>query len=131
VLVVEDDELTQRLLTSVLSNAGYTTVKALNGTAALAAIRDQSRTFDLVLLDMQLPDMSGLVIAKGLRQARGEQLPILALTGNAECEDLSAALAAGCNAYLTKPMVVRDLLAVARDLTAPVGTAMGSGNVRD
>lgn len=106
VLVVEDDPLNQTIVCRLLSHGGYQTTAASDGRQALALMATQ--TFDLVLMDWQMPDMDGLEVTRLLRQgqsgALGKSIPIVALTANAFAEDRAACLAAGMNDFLTKPI---------------------------
>lgn len=116
VLVVEDDPTNQMIVTTMLRNAGYAVRSADGGHDALALLREAP--FDLVLMDWQMPDIDGLEVTRRIRAGdAGEaarQVPIAALTANAFAEDRAACLAVGMNDFLTKPIVVGDLLRVAR-----------------
>jgi signal transduction histidine kinase/ActR/RegA family two-component response regulator len=114
ILVVEDDPTNQLIVGSMLVNAGYSVRTANDGGHALALLREH--TFDLVLMDWQMPDMDGLAVTRLIRAgavgAYGEHVPIVALTANAFAEDRTACLAAGMNDFLTKPVLASQLLAV-------------------
>jgi CheY-like chemotaxis protein len=108
ILVVDDNELNRRLLEFILTSGGYTVRSASNATDALAAI--QSALPRLILMDIQLPGMSGLDLTRQLRAdpaTRG--IAIIAVTAFAMKGDQEKALAAGCDAYVTKP-IDKDLL---------------------
>ncbi len=122
ILVVEDDPTNQLIVASMLKGAGYEVLAADNGQHALALLREQS--FDLVLMDWQMPDMDGLAVTRLIRAGAvgsyGERVPIVALTANAFADDRTACLAAGMNDFLTKPILARQLLeAVARWIRHP------------
>jgi len=114
ILVVEDDPTNQLIVRSMLQGAGYEVLTADDGGHALALLREHA--FDLVLMDWQMPDMDGLAVTRLIRAgavgAYGEHVPIVALTANAFAEDRTACLAAGMNDFLTKPVLVRQLLEV-------------------
>jgi signal transduction histidine kinase/CheY-like chemotaxis protein len=114
ILVVEDDPTNQLIVGSMLRGAGYAVLTADDGGHALALLREHA--FDLVLMDWQMPDMDGLAVTRLIRAgavgAYGEHVPIVALTANAFAEDRNACLAAGMNDFLTKPVLVRQLLDV-------------------
>ncbi len=117
VLVVEDDAMNQMIVCSMLQNAGYLTSTADDGAQALDLLSRE--TFDLVLMDWQMPDMDGLEVTRRLRDGSvgefGTVVPIIALTANAFAEDRAACLAAGMNDFLTKPVLAESLIsAVAR-----------------
>jgi two-component system, sensor histidine kinase len=124
VLVVEDDEMNQAIVSGLLRHAGHRVSVANNGTQAIAALA-QANTIDVVLMDWQMPDMDGLEVTRrlraGLAGTKGQHVPIVALTANAFAEDKAACLAAGMNDFLSKPVMSADLLAaVARAVsTAP------------
>ena len=113
VLVVEDDALNQAIVSGLLRHAGYRVSTASDGRSALEALgRD---TFDVVLMDWQMPDMDGLEVTRRVRAGEaGEaarQWPIVALTANAFAEDRQACLDAGMNDFLTKPVLAAGLMA--------------------
>jgi CheY-like chemotaxis protein len=120
VLVVEDDPLNQLIVCSMLQNAGCATTTADNGKRALELL--QNTSFDLVLMDWQMPDMDGLEVTRRLRAGAagrfGKAVPIVALTANAFTEDRAACLAAGMNDFLTKPVLAAALQAVVMRWTA-------------
>jgi len=113
VLVVEDDAMNQMIVCSMLQNAGYLTSTADDGAQALDLL--SRKTFDLVLMDWQMPDMDGLEVTRRLRSGAvgdfGTVVPIIALTANAFAEDRAACLAAGMNDFLTKPVLAESLIA--------------------
>lgn len=111
ILLVEDNEAIRGAFSILLEESGYDVVQAATGAEALACATDASP--HLILLDLGLPDMSGLEVTRVLR-ARGDTLatPIIALTGRALETDAEACRAAGCTEYLTKPINTEQLLAV-------------------
>lgn len=109
ILLVEDDPLLRDAFQLLLQDAGYDVAEAGSGTEALAAIRASS--YDLVLLDMGLPDMNGLDVARALRaDPANASIVIVALTGRVGPEEKRACLDAGCNAYFGKPVSPKELL---------------------
>jgi len=122
ILLVDDGQTNRKLIGLILKRAGCTVETADNGRTALdLALTSQ---YDLVLMDMQMPIMDGYVATRLLRE-RGYQAPIVALTAHALLGDEQKCLAAGCTAYLSKPIDSQRLLAkMARVLTEhPPGTA--------
>jgi CheY-like chemotaxis protein len=101
VLVAEDNPENQRLIALYLENAGVETTVTENG--KLAVEQALAGDFDLVLMDMQMPEMDGIEATRLLRSA-GYGRPILALTANAAVESRELSHAAGCNDFLTKPI---------------------------
>lgn len=112
VLIAEDSPEIQRILEFHLSRAGLNVTAADNGLEALRIIREEQTSghgFDLLITDMQMPEMAGYSLASTLRQD-GYVGSFLALTAHAMTEDKSRCLAAGCNGYVTMPIVKGELL---------------------
>lgn len=114
VLVAEDNYINQKLTLAMLEKVGCSASLAEDGAEALAMIRDRhgtSEAFDVVLMDMQMPNLDGLQATRKIRAAGlgPEALPIIALTANAYQEDVDACRDAGMQAHLTKPLRQRDL----------------------
>jgi len=108
VMVVEDNPQNMKLLEMLLRSKSYVLLKAYDGEEALdIAIREEP---DLIVMDMQLPKMSGIEVTKRLRQMPVfRHTPIIALTAYAMRGDKERFLEAGCNAYLSKPISTREL----------------------
>jgi signal transduction histidine kinase/CheY-like chemotaxis protein len=130
ILVVEDDLMNQAVVCGLLRHAGHRMTIACNGTEALKAMA-ASIDLDLILMDLQMPDMDGLEATRRMREGQagelGKSIPIVALTANAFAENRSQCLAAGMNDFLTKPVILKDLSdAINRwaiDRTAPASDA--------
>jgi two-component system cell cycle response regulator DivK len=119
ILVVEDNELNMKLLNDVLEAHGYEVMSTGRGVVALEWAR-QYRP-DLILMDLQLPDLSGLEATRQLKadeETRG--IPVIAVTAFAMAGDERKALAHGCNAYVAKPIVLRDFLNLIAGFLGPV-----------
>ncbi len=118
ILVAEDNEVNQFLLKELLSPTGAEVVVAENGLIAVQAVR--KGTFDLVFMDMQMPEMDGIQASREIRKLAGhDSLPIVAVTANAMKEDKDLGFAAGLNDYLTKPIEPHQLLMALRRWIRP------------
>jgi two-component system, cell cycle response regulator DivK len=105
VLIVDDNEKNRKLARAVLSAAGLRTIEAANGNAGIAMATE--RLPDVMLLDLQLPDMAGTDVARELRkEARTAHLPIVAWSARPYLGDRARLLAAGFVGYLEKPIDV-------------------------
>ncbi len=115
VLLVEDHEPIREAYSLLLEDSGFSVSAAGRGDDALRLAAAHPPR--LILLDLGLPDMAGLDLVRALRAAPGTAgVPVVALTGRALDEDRDAALAAGCTAYLVKPVETRVLLRTVADL---------------
>ena len=116
VLVVEDNELNLKLLNDILEYQGYTVFTTRLGEPALELAR-QHRP-DLILLDIQLPDISGMEAARRLKaDDQTRTIPIIAVTAFAMSGDEAKILASGCDAYIAKPFSVVEFLKLVADWT--------------
>jgi two-component system sensor histidine kinase/response regulator len=116
VLLAEDNRVNQRLVVRLLEKRGHRVAVAANGLEALAALKKE--TFDLVLMDVQMPEMDGMEATAAIREeekASGEHQPIIALTAHAMKGDREKCLSAGMDAYLTKPIRPQELDEVLED----------------
>jgi two-component system cell cycle response regulator DivK len=103
ILVIEDNEQNIYLLTFILEKHGYEVLQALNGMDGIEKVKKTSP--DLILLDIQLPEMNGYEVARELRKIpESKVIPIIAITSYAMAGDREKALEAGCTGYLTKPI---------------------------
>ncbi len=119
-LVVEDERDLADVLTRVLTLEGWSTRSAADGNAAIRAAQTQPP--DLVVLDVMLPDMSGLDVLRHLRQANSA-VCVLFLTARDALEDRVAGITAGGDDYVTKPFAMEELLARLRGLVRRAGIA--------
>jgi len=114
VLLAEDNAVNQRLASRLLEKRGHSVVVAGNGREALKALKEGE--FDLVLMDVSMPEMDGLEAARAIRaaeQATGTHLPIIAMTAHAMKGDRERCLDAGMDGYVSKPVQARDLFQAA------------------
>ena len=113
ILVVEDNELNMKLFRDVLVATGYRTLEATSGGEAVELATEHEP--DLVLMDIQLPDLGGVQALGRLRaNDRTASIPVLALTAQAMDGDRERFLAAGFDGYLSKPVNVRELIGTVR-----------------
>jgi len=111
ILYIEDHPDNMTLVRRVLQAGEYNLIEAKNGTQGLA-IAD-SQKVDLILLDINLPDIDGYEVARRLRSSSKPglaQIPIIAITANALKGDAAKALDAGCDLYMAKPIDIQQLL---------------------
>ena len=108
-LIVEDSEVNRTLLLRRLEKAGYEILTAGDGKEALAAARQHQP--ELILMDLEMPVMDGRTAIRALRtDPKTFRIPIIVLTAHASLQDVAGAAEEGCEAYETKPIVIRRLL---------------------
>jgi len=115
ILYVEDNEVNRKIVRDLLRRTSYRLIEAHDGEAGVALAHEQRP--DLILMDVQLPKLSGIDAMRALRQAPGTaQTPIIAITSFALSGDEQRAKDAGATAYLAKPYSPRNLLDMIRRL---------------
>ncbi len=114
VLIVEDNELNMKLFNDLLEAHGYRTVQTRNGLEAVGLARDHRP--DLILMDIQLPEVSGLQVTQWLKEdAELRDIPVIAVTAFAMKGDEEKIRQGGCEAYLSKPISVAKFLETVRN----------------
>jgi CheY-like chemotaxis protein/HPt (histidine-containing phosphotransfer) domain-containing protein len=128
VLLAEDHPVNQRLAVRLLEKQGHAVVVANNGREALAAL--EREPFDLVLMDVQMPELDGLEATAQLRrQERGtsRHVPVIAMTAHAMTGDRERCLAAGMDGYVSKPIRAEELLEALAGVALPPAAAPPAG----
>lgn len=120
ILVIEDEDLIRNMISLNLEEEGYQVTKVQNGREALNLLDrkisdDQGHGFDMIILDLMLPEVNGLDICRLLRH-RGNNIPILILSAKAAETDRVLGLEVGADDYLTKPFSMKELIARCRAL---------------
>jgi signal transduction histidine kinase/CheY-like chemotaxis protein len=118
ILVAEDDDMVRELLKTMLARQGWQVATAVSGREALSAWRKEE--YDLILMDVQMPEIDGLTATRAIRQQEpaGRRIPIIALTAHARKEDQEECLAAGMDDFISKPIRMDDFLQrIERNLT--------------
>lgn len=109
VMIVEDNELNMKLFNDVLEAKGYRTIQTRNGMEALDLARQHKP--DLILMDIQLPEVSGLEVTKWLKEENElHHIPVIAVTAFAMKGDEERIRQGGCEAYISKPISVTRFL---------------------
>jgi two-component system cell cycle response regulator DivK len=112
ILYIEDNPDNMLLVQRALESRGYKLLKAVNGVEGISEA--EGNMVDLILLDINLPDIDGYEVARRLRKSSKSELayiPIIAVTANALKGDAERALEAGCDVYMSKPINIRELWA--------------------
>jgi len=119
ILLAEDNPINQKLAVRILNNIGHSVVVAQNGEEAVGCYQRES--FDLVLMDIQMPRMDGLQATEKIRSLEketGKHIPIVAMTAHAMKGDEEKCLSAGMDAYISKPIKLQGLYAIIDQMTA-------------
>ena len=121
ILLCEDHPVNQKVAVSILKKAGAAVTVAQNGQAGLNLfLQRPAGTFDLILMDIQMPVMNGYEAARAIRESgrpQARQIPIIAMTANAFAEDVQKSISAGMDAHLAKPVVSAQLYAAVLQYT--------------
>lgn len=118
ILVVDDEPNNQRILNYTLNKAGYETLTAGNGEAALDLLNEESA--DLAILDVAMPGMDGITLLQHIRTMRKyEHLPVIILTGSGDDTERIRAEEAGVQSFLTKPASSKSILDTVHHLLDP------------
>ncbi len=116
VLIVDDDPALQKLVVLLLQRAGFETISALNATEARHILRETPLP-DLVLLDLMLPEISGIDFLKQIRQqSMYDAMPIIILSALADPNQIREGLESGADRYLTKPYLANNLIKTVQDV---------------
>jgi len=121
ILLAEDNVVNQTLAVRVLEKRGHSVVVADTGRAAVETFEQQP--FDLILMDVQMPEMNGLEATAAIRrkeESTGKHIPIIAMTANAMAGDKELCLGAGMDGYLAKPIQMKELFATIERLLVTV-----------
>ena len=117
ILIVEDNILNMKLFNDLLQAHGYETLQATRGANVLELTHETQP--DLILMDIELPDISGLKLTKMLRTDRNlTSVPIIAITALAMINDKETILEGGCDGYIAKPISVTSFLATIAEFLA-------------
>jgi len=109
ILVVEDNPMNFELVSDLLEVRGHTVIRAVTGKEALEAVSKE--TPDLILMDIQIPEIDGLTVTKMLKSdERFKNIPVIALTAHAIKGYEEEIKNAGCNGYITKPIDVKNFV---------------------
>lgn len=109
ILIVEDNDLNLKLFNDLLEAHGYQTVEIRDGLDAVAVVKRHKP--DLILMDIQLPEISGLDVTKKIKADKEiSDIPIIAVTAFAMKDDEEKILRAGCQAYISKPISIVNFL---------------------
>jgi PAS domain S-box-containing protein len=117
ILLVDDEAMLTRVAESMLTRLGYEVESVLSPSEAIIAFQAEPDRFDLIITDQTMPKMTGVQLAAALRQLRPD-IPVILCTGFSETMDAEQAYALGINAFLMKPLELRELGSVTHDVLA-------------
>ena len=116
ILVVDDEPMIRRIFERLLSEEGYTVLTASNGKEGLEVVRKKS--LELVILDLKLPDMSGIDILRRIRRLR-KNVEVIVITGHGTMKTVRAAMGLGAYDYITKPFDDNHVRALVENALSP------------
>ncbi|HEY8929978.1 MAG TPA: response regulator, partial [Mucilaginibacter sp.] len=110
ILIAEDNLINQKLITKVVNKLGYTPLVVNNGNQVIDTLNREN--FDIILMDVQMPELDGLETTRAIRKSNVKQPYIIAMTASAMAEDKAAAIEAGMNHFISKPISIQELVQV-------------------
>jgi CheY-like chemotaxis protein len=117
VLIIEDEPDTAEMIAEMIRLSGYQAIKSFGGTPAISMIIRQEP--DAVILDMMMPDLSGLEVLRIMRlDPRMNHIPVIVVSAKSRPEDIQEGMNAGAVAYLTKPVGYKDLQAAVQKVVS-------------
>ncbi len=117
-MIVEDNELNMKLFHDVIDSRGYSIIQTSSGLEALDLAKQHHP--DLILMDIQLPEVSGLVVAQWLKENDSTaDIPVIAITAFAMKGDEERILNSGCEGYISKPISISHFLATIEEFIGP------------
>jgi DNA-binding response OmpR family regulator len=124
IIIVEDEPDTAEMFAEMMRLSGHHVLKSYGGTPAIALISHEIP--DAVVLDVMMPDLSGLEVLRFIRRdPRLEQIPVIVVSAKSLPSDIKSGLDAGANVYLTKPVAFQDLNAAVRDVIETAASEVG------
>lgn len=129
ILIVEDDSAMRELLEEIFSDEGFDTILAANGRAAIEHIVDESKMIDLVVTDVQMPEMKGDALLEAIRRRRGET-PVIVITAFGSVEQAVEMVKNGAYSYLTKPFQTKELLQISQNALKETEVARTAARLR-
>jgi CheY-like chemotaxis protein len=130
ILVAEDNAVNRRLITKVLESAGHRVTAVANGKDAVRTV--EAEMFDLILMDMEMPDIDGLEATKTIRaiEPKNVHVPIYALTAHTLPGDRDKCFEAGMDGFISKPIAVDDVLRIVAEVASSQGAKEPAAAVR-
>lgn len=111
ILIVEDNPINLKLLKAILNFQRFELLEAIDGKSALETVEKNHKKLDLILMDLQLPDINGLEVIKKIKaDPESQNIPIIVVSAHAMESDIKKCREAGCIDYITKPINIQEFL---------------------
>ncbi|HBG48630.1 MAG TPA: two-component system response regulator [Cyanobacteria bacterium UBA9971] len=111
ILIVEDNPINLKLLRDILNFQKFEVLEAVDGKSALELVEKNYNKIDLILMDLQLPDINGLEVIKNIKaDAESKDIPIIVVSAHAMESDMKKCREAGCIDYITKPINIQEFI---------------------
>lgn len=109
ILIAEDEEMNFTLLNEIFKKRGMTIVKAVTGTEAVDQFLKHKDTIDIILMDIKMPEKNGYDATREIKAVK-KDVPVIAQTAYAMSGEKDLSTEAGCDAYITKPVIIKELI---------------------